>query len=97
MNVIPESENIFLSVSNVNETMSREEDAQFTYETPNVVSSGIPQFTYETPNVVSSGIPQFTYETPSVVSSGIPQFAKYILNTIEYKIWLYTIFYIYIE
>ena len=26
---------------------------QFTYETPNVVSPGIPQFTYETPNVVS--------------------------------------------
>jgi hypothetical protein len=31
---------------------------QFTYETPNVVSSGIAQFTYETPNVVSSGIAQ---------------------------------------
>jgi hypothetical protein len=46
---------------------------QFTYETPNVVSSGIPQFTHETPNVVSSGIPQFTYETPNVVSSGIAQ------------------------
>jgi hypothetical protein len=46
---------------------------QFTYETPNVVSTGIPQFTYETPNVVSTGIPQFTYETPNVVSMGIPQ------------------------
>jgi hypothetical protein len=31
---------------------------QFTYETPNVVSSGIAQFTYETPNVVSPGIAQ---------------------------------------
>ena len=31
------------------------------------------QFTYETPSVVSTGIPQFTYETPSVVSTGIPQ------------------------
>jgi hypothetical protein len=46
---------------------------QFTYETPNVVSSGIAQFAYETPNVVSSGTAQFTYETPSVVSSGIAQ------------------------
>ena len=32
------------------------------------------QSTYETPIVVSSGIPQFTYETPIVVSSGITQF-----------------------
>jgi hypothetical protein len=31
---------------------------QFTYETPNVVPSGIAQFTYETPNVVSPGIAQ---------------------------------------
>ena len=45
--------------------------AQSTYETPNVVSSGIPQSTYETPNVVSQGIAQSTYETPNVVSQGI--------------------------
>jgi hypothetical protein len=37
---------------------------------PDLVSD---QFTYETPNVVSTGIPQFTYETPNVVSTGIPQ------------------------
>jgi len=47
--------------------------AQSTYETPNVVSSGIAQSTYETPNVVSSGMAQSTYETPSVVSPGMAQ------------------------
>ena len=52
---------------------------QFTYETPNVVSPGIPQFTYETSNVVSPGIPQFTYETPNVVSPGIPQVQSPVL------------------
>jgi hypothetical protein len=74
MNVIPESENIFLSVSNATDTISREEDDdQFTYETPDVVSMGIDQFTYETPDVVSTGIDKFTYETPDVVSMGIDQ------------------------
>jgi hypothetical protein len=38
----------------ITETLAK----QFTYETPNVVSSGTAQFTYETPNVVSSGIAQ---------------------------------------
>ena len=33
----------------------------------------LPQFTYETPNVVSTGTAQFTYETPNVVSTGIAQ------------------------
>jgi hypothetical protein len=49
---------------------------QFSFETPNVVSSGIPQFSFETPNVVSSGIPQFSFETPNVVSPGIPQISS---------------------
>ena len=30
-----------------------------------------PQFTYETPNVVSTGIAQFTYETPNVVTASL--------------------------
>ena len=37
------------------------------------IMNSLEQFTYETPNVVSTGIPQFTYETPNVVSTGIPQ------------------------
>jgi serine/threonine protein kinase len=65
---------------------------QFTYETPNVVSSGIPQFTYKTPNVVSSGIPQFTYETPNVVSSGIPQFTYKTPNVVSSEIPQYVTF-----
>ena len=44
------------------------------------------QFTYETPNVVSSGIPQFTYETPSVVSSGIPQTSEKSYCEVVHKI-----------
>jgi hypothetical protein len=56
----------------ITETLAK----QFTYETPNVVSSGTAQFTYETPNVVSSGTAQFTYETPNVVSPGIAQNAN---------------------
>jgi hypothetical protein len=63
----------------ITETLAK----QFTYETPNVVSSGIAQFTYETPNVVSSGTAQFTYETPNVVSSGIAQFTYETPNVVS--------------
>jgi hypothetical protein len=62
---------------------SPENTTQFTYETPNGVSPGIPQFTYETPNGVSPGIPQFTYETPNVVSPGIPQFTYETPNVVS--------------
>ena len=48
---------------------------EFTYETPDVVSPGIPQFTYETPNVVSPGIPQRAHSNEStsylVYSNGL--------------------------
>ena len=51
-------------------TMKQTNDTELEPEPDAVVDN---QFTYETPNVVSSGIAQFTYETPDVVSSGIAQ------------------------
>ena len=69
---------------NANATMTLDTtQRQFTYETPNVVCSGIAQFTYETPNVVSTGIAQFTYETPNVVCSGIAQFTYETPNVVS--------------
>jgi hypothetical protein len=48
---------------------------QFTYETPNVVSTGIPQFTYETPNVVSTGIRQYDSHRLIIKPDDIAQYA----------------------
>ena len=87
MNVIPESENIFLSVSNVNETISREEDAQFTYETPNVVAAtlcpGIAQLPNDELTAKQKQIDKMTLEL--LVNKR--QYRKYLEkhNTAEYE------------
>ena len=48
--------------------------AQFTDETPSVVSTGIAQFTDETPSVVSSGIAQSYDKLNTIFHSHIDQF-----------------------
>ena len=82
MNVIPETENRFLSVSNATETISREDD-QFTYETPDVVSTRIVQIPNDELTAKQKQIDKMTLEL--LVNKR--QYRKYLEkhNTAEYE------------
>ena len=72
--------------SSTTNTTDTENSQSYTFSNPTPFPyPSFMQFTYETPNVVSSGIPQFTYETPNVVSSGIPQMQirRFVLNHVH--------------